>query len=101
MDIDTPAVLKSVKTPRADYLAGIEDAAFFILDRIRPGDVVLTLTAGDGNRVGEIILAELHHRLSKGQSVDRENNLMNPGLDSEETGEARMNHFYLLKQEIG
>jgi UDP-N-acetylmuramate--alanine ligase len=86
LDIDTPAVLKSVKTPRADYLAGIEDAAFFILDRIRPGDVVLTLTAGDGNRVGEIILAELHHRLSKGQSVDRENNLMNPGLDSEETG---------------
>ncbi len=83
--IDTPAVLRNVKTPRADYVAGIEDAAIFILDRIRPGDVVLTLTAGDGNRVGELILAELRHRHFKGQRVAQEFNLLDPGLDSEET----------------
>jgi UDP-N-acetylmuramate--alanine ligase len=82
LNIDTPAVLKSIKSPRADYLAGIEDAAVFILDRIRPGDVVLTLTAGDGNRVGEIILTELQRRLSNRQTVGQDNHLMGTGSDS-------------------
>ena len=82
LNIDTPAVLKTIKSPRADYLAGIEEAAVFILDRIRPGDVVLTLTAGDGNRVGEIILTELQRRLSNRLTVGQGNHLMGTGSES-------------------
>ncbi len=86
LNIDTPAVLETIQSPRADYLADIEEAAIFILDRIRPGDVVLTLTAGDGNRVGEIILTELQRRLSNRQTVGQGNHLIGTGIDSRENG---------------
>jgi UDP-N-acetylmuramate--alanine ligase len=37
----------------------LEDAARLVLSRLRPPAVVVTLSAGDGNRVGEIVLAAL------------------------------------------
>ena len=42
----------------------IEEAAEYILDRVRPGDVVLTLGAGDGNRVGHLVLSALQRRVN-------------------------------------
>ncbi|MGQ9584029.1 MAG: UDP-N-acetylmuramate--L-alanine ligase [Anaerolineae bacterium] len=44
----------------------LEGAACLILSQVQPGDVVLTLAAGDGNRVGEMVLAGLH--VAGGQS---------------------------------
>jgi UDP-N-acetylmuramate--alanine ligase len=69
LGIDTLSILKSIEGPQRDYLPDVEQAAHFILDRIQPGDVVLTLSAGDGNRVGEIILSQLSERLSNGNSI--------------------------------
>ncbi len=62
--VDTTQVLETIEHPPADYVPQVEDAAEFILERIRPGDVVLTLTAGDGNLVGELILKELEKRVT-------------------------------------
>jgi UDP-N-acetylmuramate--alanine ligase len=45
--------------PAIRYLAGLEEAAAYLAASVRPGDVVVTLGAGDGYRVGEILLATL------------------------------------------
>jgi UDP-N-acetylmuramate--alanine ligase len=63
-NIDTADVLKNMNHPNAHHLAGIGDAADFILDRISPGDVIITLAAGDGNQVGQAVLAGLANRIS-------------------------------------
>jgi len=44
---------------RATLAPSLEDAARFVLDRVAPGEMVLTLGAGDGYLVGEMILAGL------------------------------------------
>jgi UDP-N-acetylmuramate--alanine ligase len=40
-------------------LEALDEAARFVLARLRPPAVVVTLSAGDGNRVGEIVLEAL------------------------------------------
>jgi UDP-N-acetylmuramate--alanine ligase len=40
----------------ARYIAKLEDAAAYLLAHIKPGDVIITLSAGDGNGVGEMVL---------------------------------------------
>ena len=69
LGIDMLSILQGIQGPQGNYLPDVEQAAHFILDRIQPGDVVLTLSAGDGNRVGEIILSQLESRLSNGNSI--------------------------------
>ena len=49
--------------PDVVYIPQIEDAVDFLLDHIRPEDVVLTLGAGDGNLVGEKLLTALKKRV--------------------------------------
>ncbi len=68
--VNTTDVLKRMNHPNAQYVAGIEGAAEFVLDRIKPGDIVITLTAGDGNQVGQIILAALMRRIHGSELVD-------------------------------
>ncbi len=49
--------------PYARHISARRDAADYILDRIRPGDIVLTLGAGDGDQVGRWVLEGLRRRL--------------------------------------
>jgi hypothetical protein len=44
----------------------MEETTTYIFDRLRPGDVVLTLTAGDGNLVGKWLLERLQKRVNNG-----------------------------------
>lgn len=41
------------------YLPNLEDAVAYLLERVKPGDVIITLSAGDGNRVGQMVLERL------------------------------------------
>jgi UDP-N-acetylmuramate--alanine ligase len=50
----------------ADHVGGLKEAAAYILDRVRPDDVVLTLSAGDGNLVGRWVLEGLEERQGDG-----------------------------------
>jgi UDP-N-acetylmuramate--alanine ligase len=43
----------------ARYIADLDDAVSYLLSNVKPGDVVITLSAGDGNRVGEELLRKL------------------------------------------
>jgi UDP-N-acetylmuramate--alanine ligase len=66
LGINAETVLKAIKHPGAHYAGGMEDAAAYIMDRVRPSDVVLTLTAGDGNLVGKWVLERLKTRVRNG-----------------------------------
>lgn len=57
-------IVEQMDHPYARYLGSNSSAADYILDRIRPDDVILTLGAGDGNEVGELVLAGLKARLN-------------------------------------
>ena len=55
-------LLNAVHHPAAHYIGNIEDAAAYLLAQVAPDDIVITLSAGDGNRVGQLVLAELQAR---------------------------------------
>lgn len=57
LGLDTAVVLEAMNHPSAVHIPDLDDAAKYILDRVRPHDVVLTLGAGDGNKVAQQILA--------------------------------------------
>jgi len=62
LDIDTAQVVAGIQGARADHVGSITEAANFVLERVLPGDVILTLSAGDGNQVGRILLQQLEKR---------------------------------------
>ena len=63
LGIDTTAVLDAMEHPEAIYIADKREAADYLLDRVRPADVILTLGAGDGNVVGKWVLEGLEKRV--------------------------------------
>jgi UDP-N-acetylmuramate--alanine ligase len=48
-----------MNSPTAHYVGSIEAGIAYLLPRVARGDLVITLSAGDGNRVGQVLLAEL------------------------------------------
>jgi UDP-N-acetylmuramate--alanine ligase len=44
------------------HIGGAEDVEEHLLERLRPGDVLITLGAGDGYLVGERVLQALGER---------------------------------------
>lgn len=67
LGVDSAQVVAAMNHPYVRHVGAIEDAAAYILDRIGPTDVVLTLGAGDGNRVGVLVLEELNKRVNSQQ----------------------------------
>lgn len=65
LGIHAADVATGIQHPRVEYAGQIQEAVDFLLDRIRPGDVVLTLGAGDGNLVGEGLLDKLKIRVER------------------------------------
>ncbi len=63
LGMTTEKVLAQMDHPDARFIAAREDAAAYLLDHVQPGDVVLTLSAGDGNVVGEWLLDGLRERV--------------------------------------
>jgi len=55
-------VAERIEHPDVRALDGLEQAATQLLNLLQPGDLLLTLSAGDGYRVGELILAALERK---------------------------------------
>jgi UDP-N-acetylmuramate-alanine ligase len=55
-------LLEAVHHPATRYIGSIDDAAAFLLTHVAPDDIVITLSAGDGNRVGQLVLTGLRAR---------------------------------------
>jgi UDP-N-acetylmuramate--alanine ligase len=50
-------IVARMKHPDARYIPGLNEAADHLLNHLEPGDVLITLGAGDGYIVGENVLA--------------------------------------------
>lgn len=59
--------------PHIDYVGGREQAVARLADAVSPGDVVVTLGAGDSNQIGEWLLATLKdtNRAERGTHAER------------------------------
>jgi len=64
LGMETAAVVEAMQHQQAVHVPGMKEAAAYILDRVHPGDVILTLSAGDGNLVGQWVLDGLDERES-------------------------------------
>ena len=65
LGIDASQVVARMKGTRADHVGSKAEAADFIFARVLPGDVVLTLGAGDGYLVGEFLKRQLEQQLEQ------------------------------------
>lgn len=63
LGVDTDTVLSLMRHTDARHIADQGEAVTYLLERIHPDDIVLTLSAGDGNRVGQDLLSALAHRI--------------------------------------
>jgi UDP-N-acetylmuramate--alanine ligase len=63
LGVGTETVLGMMNHADARHIPAQADAATYLLERIHPDDVVLTLSAGDGNRVGQTLLSALEQRI--------------------------------------
>jgi UDP-N-acetylmuramate--alanine ligase len=54
--ISAEDIVRRMDHPDARYVPALDDAAVVLCERLRPGDVLLTLGAGDGNQVGRRVL---------------------------------------------
>lgn len=50
-------VAQAIRQDNVQFVAKIEDAAAYLITHLQPGDLLITFSAGDGNRVGEIVLS--------------------------------------------
>jgi UDP-N-acetylmuramate--alanine ligase len=62
-------LLEHMDHPGAQYLGSVEATTAYLLENVAPEDVVLTMSAGDANRVGQLLLAELRRRQENGGSA--------------------------------
>lgn len=59
LGIDASELVSTIDHPQAMYIGGRREATDYLLARVRPGDLVITLGAGDGDKVGEWLLEGL------------------------------------------
>jgi UDP-N-acetylmuramate--alanine ligase len=64
LGISSADVVAMMSHSGAKHIGEMADAAAYLLDRVQPGDVILTLGAGDGYQVGQWLLADLQKRIS-------------------------------------
>ena len=64
--VGAQALVERIERPAARYLADHEEAVATLRDVLQPGDVLLTMGAGDVNQVGPRLLAALEGRMGDG-----------------------------------
>jgi UDP-N-acetylmuramate--alanine ligase len=62
LDVSGADIVERMEHPDVQYAETLGDAVRVLLQRIKPGDIVITLGAGDGYLIGERLLAELEGR---------------------------------------
>lgn len=61
-EVKVEQLSEQIKSVEARYIAGMQEAAEYLTQHVKSGSIVITLSAGDGNRVGNMLLSELQRR---------------------------------------
>ncbi len=61
-DFSAQQVVKAMRHPAVHFVASLDDIQEFLLAKLRPGDVLLVLSAGDADQVSRQVLAALQQR---------------------------------------
>jgi len=59
LGVSAADIVARMTHPDACYIAGLDQATEYLIRHLRPGDVLITLGAGDGYLVGEKVLAKM------------------------------------------
>jgi UDP-N-acetylmuramate--alanine ligase len=59
LGVSAADIVARMAHPDARHIAGLDEAVGYLIQRLKPGDVLITLGAGDGYLVGERVLASL------------------------------------------
>lgn len=70
LGLDMAVFVEAMNHNGASFQSDIHSATAYILDQLGTGDVVITLSAGDGYLVGEQILEQLQRRFAKLNSAN-------------------------------
>jgi UDP-N-acetylmuramate--alanine ligase len=62
LGVSAADIVTRMKHPDARYISGLNEAADHLLNHLKPGDVLITLGAGDGHKVGEDVLVKLEEK---------------------------------------
>ena len=65
LDMHSRKLLERMEHPAVEYVGGIQAAAERLLANVAAEDIVITMSAGDGNQVGQLLLAGLRLREGK------------------------------------
>lgn len=57
LGVSAADIVTLMRHPDARYISGLNEVTEYLLDHLKPGDVLITLGAGDGYKVGENVLA--------------------------------------------
>jgi UDP-N-acetylmuramate--alanine ligase len=61
-DFSAEQVARAMSHPAACFIAGLADIQEYLIDHLRPGDVLLVLSAGDADQISRNVLARLKER---------------------------------------
>jgi len=64
LGVSAADIVARMAHPDAHHIAALDEAVGYLLQRLKPGDVLITLGAGDGYLVGERVLASRLYRNS-------------------------------------
>jgi UDP-N-acetylmuramate--alanine ligase len=65
LSLSSRHIVAKMEHPSAHYIGALDDAADFLVHQTRAGDVLITLGAGDGYRIGETVISEIRSRTSR------------------------------------
>jgi UDP-N-acetylmuramate--alanine ligase len=63
-DFSAEKIVQTMRRPSAHFIAELDEISNYLVSHLKPGDVVIVLSAGDANRVSADVLA----RLTKGEN---------------------------------
>jgi len=67
-DFSSVQVVDAMSHPAAKFIAELEDVSDYLLENLRPDDVLLVLSAGDANEINQKVLAGLKLQVERKES---------------------------------
>ena len=61
-DFSSSEIVEAMNHPSAEFIAELDNTSHYLIENLRPNDVLLVLSAGDANQISKKVLTELPER---------------------------------------